>query len=385
MAHDKIVLKALAVNPESTWSTAASTDYNDYLRVPAEGLEYTPAQDFIEREVQTLVLGQHVAGVVGRKGGTVKFKTGIPGNSTAGASTVAAVAQQWFKECLEGCGLASNADTGTVVSGAGSTTTVVDVSSAAAIEVGNFVMISGEVRMVTAVDTGATPDNITVTPALSGAPANAVVVYAGVKFSTSDGDPGTVTFVAKGDNTLYRFLGCKGTAKLEDVEAGKRPMISWEFQVDTWDTTEPSNTFPSPILTNHIKTATGGAVLWGTTATVTAGFTFDQGRTLQEKASVAGTQGRSGWVVAQEKPTASLKPYRSTSYATDFAAETERQLLLQIGTSVQQTFAIYVHKAQITDGQTPTADVGGVVGHDLKLKVNDAQTSTYPQWALVVF
>lgn len=384
MAHDKIILRSLAIDPESTFATPASSAYSDYVNVPAESIEYTPGQEYIERDVQTLVLGQKVSGLVGRKNGTLKFKTGIPGCSTAGASTVEAVAHPWLKECLEACGLTGNASTGTVITGSGSTTTVLDVTSAADISVGDLVMVSGEVRLVTAVNTAATPDNITVTPALSGIPAAAVVVYTGVTFKTSDGDPGTATFVVKGDNVLHRLKGCKGTAKFEDVEAGKRPMIAFEFQVDSWDTTEPSGTFPSRSLANHIKTATGGAVLWGSTSTVSAGFSFDQGRTLQEKASVAGTEGRSGWIVADEKPVAGIKPYRSTSYETDFAAMTERSLLLQIGTTAQATFAFFAQKAQITGGQAPIADIGGVVGHDLTLQINDAQQSTLSQWCVVV-
>jgi len=74
----------------------------------------------------------------------------------------------------------------TAVSGSGSTTTVVDVTSAASLTANlSVVDISGELRLVTATDTVSTPDNITVSPALSSAPADLVVVSVVESFTPS--------------------------------------------------------------------------------------------------------------------------------------------------------------------------------------------------------
>lgn len=380
----KTILKSIAINPESTFSTAASSAYSAYVRVPAEAIEWTPREEYIKREVQTLSLGHKVSGLVGAKGGEVKFRVGIPGLSTTAASTVAAVPHPWLDELLEACAYASTNDTGTVVSGSGSSTTVVDVSDATGISVGSMVMIGGEARYVTAKDTAATPDNITVTPALTGAPANATVVYASSWCVTSDADPGTITIIAKGDGYLYRFLGCKGDVKVVETDGQKRPMFEFTFQVDTFDTTEPSGTFPSLPTVDDVRTLTSSPFYWGSTKTASMGWTFDSARTLAPRISTEGTQGRSGFDVTDEAPVASFKPYRASAFATDYEAETERSALFQGGATAGRAFAIYAHKAQISEFPAE-ADISGVVGHDVKLEIHEPQSSTLNHYVIAFF
>ena len=381
MAHSKSILKSLACDPEGTFATAASSAYSAYVDVPAEGIEWTPAQEFLDRAVQTRTLGAHVAGKAGAKGGKVKFRTGIPGCSTSGASGVQVVAQPWLDELMQACGYAKDADTGGVVTGSGSTTTSIDMTDSSGISVGSLVMINGEVRMVTA----NSANTLTITPALTGAPAAADVVYAGANYTTSDGDPGTITLVAKGDGYLYRFLGCKGVVKLVEDDARKRPMLEFEFDADTFDTTEPSGSFPSRVLSNHIPSVVGSPFYWGSTKTVISGFAFDAGREMGPKLSTQGTNGRAGWIIKDEKPTMGFKPYYASAYATDFAAETARSVLAQIGAAAQACFAVYAHQAQITEGWN-VGDIDGHLGHDVKTKILDTGSSavTAP-YTLAVF
>lgn len=75
----------------------------------------------------------------------------------------------------------TGAASSTTVSGSGSTTTVVDVADASGYTAHvSAVEISGELRFVTAVDTASTPNNVTVFPPLSSAPADTTAVN-GVK------------------------------------------------------------------------------------------------------------------------------------------------------------------------------------------------------------
>jgi hypothetical protein len=380
MAFLKSALASLFCNPESTFGTAASTQYTDYIAVPAEGIELSLANRFVDRPVQTTTLGLHTTGLVGPKGGTVKFRTGIPGNSTAGASGVPAAAQAWLDELLLACAHAKQADTGGVVTGSSSTTTSIVMTDSTGITVGSAVMINGEVRFVTANAT----NTLTVTPALSAAPAADDVVYAGVRYVTSDTDPGTITLVLKGDGYLYRLLGAKGKVALVDTDAGKRPMLEWEFNIDDHDTSEPSGNVPSRTLSNHIASVIGSDVYWGSTQTVVAGLSFDAGRDLAAKQSTQGTNGRAGWIVRDEKPVAGFKPYFASAYKTDFEATTTRSFLAQIGSAAQNCIALYAHKAQITDGWQPV-DVEGNVGHDVKLKVVDPENTSLKPYVWVVF
>jgi hypothetical protein len=380
MSMLKTILKSLFADPESTFSVAAASAYSAYLCIPAEGITWKPSTAFVDRVVQTLALGLHTTGLVGQKGGELKFRTGIPGLATAGASGVAAVAEPWLDEALQACGFAKVADTGGVITGSSSTTTSAVMTDSSGISVGSLVMINGEVRVVTA-NVG---NALTVSPALSAIPAALDVVYAAANYKTTDTDPGTMTFIAKGDGYLYRFKGCKGTVAVVDTAAGKRPMLEWTFMVNDHDQTEPSGTAPSRVLSNHIPAVVASPFYWGSTKTVSASFVLTQGRDMKPKESTEGTQGRSGWLIADEKPTAEFKPYFSANYQTDFEAGTTRSVLFQIGSTARGTFAMYAHKAQITDGWEP-GDVGGHVGHDVKVKIVDPAVTSVPPYSLAVF
>ncbi len=72
------------------------------------------------------------------------------------------------------------------VSGSGSSTTQIDVTDASAVTVGLPIMHNGYVAFVISVDTGATPDNITVDPPLPAAPADTETVYTGVGWWADD-------------------------------------------------------------------------------------------------------------------------------------------------------------------------------------------------------
>lgn len=374
MANEKSIVKALCADRETTFSTVDSGAYSAYTRIPMEDGKWEPGEDYFERLVQTNALGVKHAGVIGGKGGKLTFKVGAPGLSVAAASTVTAVANPAISEIIRSCGWSETLDTGTVVTGAGSTTTVIDVTSAAAITVGSMVMINGEARVVTARDTAATPDNITVSPALSTTPAAAVVVYGAANYVLSDADPGTVGFVWKADGFAYRLKGCKGTMKVPDTNARDRVILEFEFMVDTWDNTEPSGTFPTIAPVDNIIALAGTCNL-ATTATPTALVGFDPGMTLQPRLSTTGTNGRAGWAIADAKPMVKLRPYFSTSFRTDFEARTERELVAQFGSTATRAMAVHATKAQITayPGET---DSNGVVAHDLALALNDSQSST---------
>jgi hypothetical protein len=382
MSMLKTILKSLFENPEVAFATPASSTYSGYLAVPAEGIEWKPVRAFVDREVQTSTLGLKVAGLVGAQGGELKFRTGIPGLATAGASGVQAAPEPWFDELMQACGYTVTDDTGGAVANpaTGVSTTNIPMTDSSGISVGSLVMINGEVRLVTA----NSANTLTVTPALTSAPAATDVVYGGANYHTSDSDPGTVTLVGKGDGYVFRFKGCKGSVALVDSAASKRPMLEWTFMVDSHDSSEPSGSVPSRVLSNHIPSVVGSPLFWGSTKTVSSAFSFAQTRDIKAKESTEGAQGRAGWLIVDEKPVAGFKPYYSSSYQTDFEALTTRSLLQQVGSTAQKTFAVYAHKAQITDGWQP-GDVGGHVGHDVKVKVVDPAATGVSPYVWTVF
>jgi len=124
----------------------------------------------------------------GTKVGSISMKKTVAWTMEVYAYTSGAVgtAPDWSDLLLDGAGMQLTSGTGTTVSGGASTTTVIDVVDASALVVGGAVVISAEIRRITAVNTAATPDNITITPALAAAPANAVTVSSALSYRPDD-------------------------------------------------------------------------------------------------------------------------------------------------------------------------------------------------------
>jgi len=125
------------------------------------------------------------------------------------------------------------AASGTAVSGSGSTTTVVDVADASGFAVGQVVVISGEARKITAIDTASTPDNITLHRALSAAPADTTVVYGSEHFEPVDTGHATGTLFFLADDSLITIYGAIGSVKFS-APFGEIVKCSFDFNGE-WD------------------------------------------------------------------------------------------------------------------------------------------------------
>lgn len=378
-------LGSLFVKAESSFSVDPDTDGSSYLQVPAIDVKWDPSQNVIEREVVRSTLGKSISSKPGQKGGKLTFKVPVAGLYTGAGDGVTGVLPTWLTPLFEASGTVTAAGVGTTVSGGSSTTTSVDLTSAAGISAGTHVMISNEIRLVTA-KSGST---ITVTPALSSAPSNGTVVYSGVSVvldvNSATHEPTTVAFVWKSDGDEETILGCAGTWKIENFDAGARAMISFEFQANTWDNTTNKSSLPTtfPTLTTEILAqrssgaTKGSALYWGSTATAvaTAGVAFDPGLTLAPKPNVGGIEGRAGWVVTAENARMSVKPYSAqTTYRTDFVTPTLRTAHLQVGSASEAAFAVSMQQAQIVD-LPKESDIGGIRAHELVLRARAPSVS----------
>jgi len=149
---------------------------------------------------------QDAHGSPGRRGQIAQHKTAsfsLDYYATGGGGT--GTAPDWANLLTAGGWTVTTAGGDTTVSGGSSTTTVVDVADASGISAGDSVVISGQLRRVSAVDTASTPDNITITPALSAAPANAVTVGHALTYTLN---PRRVS--AGTELTLWRFSNRTG-------------------------------------------------------------------------------------------------------------------------------------------------------------------------------
>jgi len=190
------------IDPETTFGTAA-TDHPeaaDAVRATdAAANGKRPFSAFVDRRGTSSKLG-----IIDEKG-TAYFSLDAPLIPSGAVGTAPDI-----DDLLLYGGWSKITGTDTTVSGAGSTTTVIDVVSAAGLSAGGCVVISGQVRRITDVDVVAIPDNITITPALSAAPVNATVVAAGVAYYPKDeraDAQDSITFWAINNRSAARVVG----------------------------------------------------------------------------------------------------------------------------------------------------------------------------------
>ena len=308
------------------------------------------------------------------------------------ASTVEAAPYGWVSRLMKACGYTETLNAGTVVTGSGSTTTVVDVTSAADIAAGSVVRINGQCRLVTAVNTAATPDNITITPALSGIPSAADVVYASASYvSTGPNPAASFSFVVAGDGHNYVATGCNGVVALAQVDARGRVMLGFTFSVDSWsrDVSGFTSTFPTLTMPTTLL-GLGSPIHWGSaTSRPAASFAFDPKRTIAAQATTEGSNGRNAWVYTDEAAEATFTAYRASStndaLQTDFETPTSRTLVAQLGgnSTTAYNFVVAAQVTQIT-AYPAEGDTGGIVSLPITLGVKAPTTTTLPLYALAL-
>ena len=150
--------------------------------------------------------------LTGTRIGSISMKKTVAWTMEVYAYTSGAVgtAPDWSDLLLDGAGMQQTSGTGTTVSGGGSTTTVIDVVDASGFTVGGALVISGELRRITAKDTVPTPNTVTITPALSAAPADAVTVSSALSYRPDDDRsnlPKSGTLWLGNNSHLWRLTG----------------------------------------------------------------------------------------------------------------------------------------------------------------------------------
>lgn len=181
---------------------------------------------------------QDAHGRPGRRGQIAQHKTcsfQVELYATGGGST--GTAPDYANLLTAGGWQVTTAGGDTTVSGGSSTTTVVDVADASGISAGDAVVIGTEIRRVTAVDTASTPDNITVTPALTSAPADTTTVGHALVYTL---DPDRAS--QENELTLWRFdnrsadmlIGAVITSITVAMTGGDECRISVEGRAAQW-------------------------------------------------------------------------------------------------------------------------------------------------------
>lgn len=185
-------------DPETTFGTAGSDSpaAADAVRVIDAAVNGSrPFTAYEDRRGTSSRLG-----IVDEKG-TAEWSV----NLYAYPSGTAGVAPDWA-DLLTSGGWSAITGTGTTVDGGSSTSTLIDVVDATGLAVGGAVIISGQIRRITAL----TPNTITISPALSAPPVNATTVSAGISYAPDDeraDSQKSLTIWAANNRSLARVVG----------------------------------------------------------------------------------------------------------------------------------------------------------------------------------
>ena len=258
---------------------------------------------------------------------------------------------------------------GTTVSGGSSTTTSVDVSDASGLTAGDLVLINGEVRRVTATDTVSTPDNITVSPALSAAPADTDEVFVGERFTPYDSGHVSHTILHLRDTQLVTAIGCVFSFGVTATFGGLVQM-QCDFDGESW-TIEDTITLDGEQSTKTALPWTIGDAYFGTTELCVNNFNFAENAGRQQLRDTCANQRQ--FVTSRD---ASLQVvWRNTVKTpkdTWEANGTHDRILLSVGNAAGAAIAI-TGQGQIQD-PAAMADVEGHQYWDASFAFRDDQT-----------
>lgn len=259
---------------------------------------------------------------------------------------------------------------GTTVSGAGSTTTVVDVTSAANFAVGDDVLINGETAEITGVDTVSTPNNITISPALSAAPANSDVVYFGETHTMFDSGHRSFTLLFLEDDLLHVLTGAVLNLKISGTY-NQNIMASIDYQAEGWDQVDSASLNGSQKAKKTIPFVVGAAYFNGTLININS-FEFNYGFAIEE---LQDTGINNRFFVTGADPVCTIV-MRNTSVTLKESWEaqgTHADLRIQIG-NASSTCIVLKGKAQIQDPASRQA-VAGHSYYSAAFAFKDDQTS----------
>lgn len=258
---------------------------------------------------------------------------------------------------------------GTTVSGGSSTTTSVDVTSAAALAVGDLVLINGEVRRVTAVDTVSTPDNVTVAPALSAAPADTDEVFVGERFTPYDSGHQSHTILMLRDTQLVSALGCVFSFGLTGT-FGALLQMQCEFDGESWEI-EDTVTLDGQQSTKTALPWTLGEVFFGSTELCVNNFNFAENAGRQQLRDTCANQRQ--FVTSRDSSLQVVwRNTVKTPKDTWEANGTHDRILLSVGNAAGAALAL-TGQGQIQD-PAAMADVEGHQYWDAAWAFRDDQT-----------
>jgi hypothetical protein len=368
---------------------AAADVASEGFAILGENVTFTPDRERLAREAQTSKLGQYKGRTGVQKGTKFSFKVPIVGLGGSGAGNdvnTSTLDGQTWATLLEACGFGLNTQQGTQLSAVSVTSTghtTLTVDDASGIRVGGMVAVADATgalhprKVVTNAHEGdASPaaGDVIVEPPLGFIAADNSIVYAATLFTQEDVGK-YVSFLVIGDGYAYRLNGCRGILSSIELDAQKRAMAEFSFEVASFDSGVNVDALGNPSAVIAAAEAEQGiiveksAFLWGsdTTFNTPVGMgKLDPGSKITPKTDTAMRNAVGGFVHADLHPVLSVTPYFDHGWETEFDNGVARLAIMQAGYQAGKTVAIMLADAQVTK-YPGMADKDGLVTHDVQL------------------
>jgi len=350
------------------------------------GLEMLPAEYQKPEDMR----GQD-ASIPGAEGGTLTFDVPIRGGEGS-ESPVMALMQHLGATIDTITGAATAIDSGTAT-----TFVVTDAEAATAgFAVGQGVIhlsIAGtdSIRFIERLVAAAGDTTVTVNSAFTSTPTSGDGFDGSDTIVPTSGNPGkTFSFAlyqgqGATDRLKWVISGCSGTWKLNTVEAGKVPVISFEFQADNWTDSEASTTLAADGL-NAAGPILGDCFYVDGTGVDTRSIAFDPGLEMTVEAATCGANGRSNWIYTNSVAKLEISPLHDVDWITKLEGATTFDGNFTSYVTAERCWALWMPAAQLLTYALEDAD--GVQRASMDIQGMDpgknADDANLPVWALMV-
>jgi hypothetical protein len=330
-------------------------------------------------------------GTMGPRTGAISFALEVQGPTGVSSGATLATRATEAGDVLDSM-MTENRDGATAISGAGSTTTAITVTTATGtqadgrVRIGSAVLVDGEVAFVTAmVDGAGSADTMTVTPALGAAPVAGRAVQGGVCYTPLYPETGHRThgfWLLKGGSLWRRLYGAMPNIKLEGMldEEIPRWMMEWKADghyshgagaVDFGAFLYATERFP--LGTRRVpRPGRASLVKLNGTSIGARAFTLDLGYTIESKGVVTGLDKTEGMFVNKRLTKGTLSVWvESNANIERFERGAKMELVVQSGSTQGETLAVWMPKVQWTGA--PVAKESGGLVHEIPFKVLESE------------
>lgn len=388
MAAVKVLsdVRGLDFAEESTFST----DPGSHTAIRAFDIEFEPARRFHDvMHAKSEAFRGPDARVPGGKGGSLRFKMYL--RSKSGTESAALSLMKRCGATLASCAAKASKVTG----GTGSTITLLD-ADASDISVGMAVYhipASGtnSVRFVKRKQSSGGTTTLTLNAATTTTPTNGDSLAAIDTITPTAGDPAkTFSFCvyvgdSAGDTIKWTLTGCTGRWSLDTIEAGALPVVSFEFQVDSYSYSTGSLTQSADTM-DAARPVLGDKLYYGGSAVDIRSLSFDPRLEFGAIDATSGSNGRQGWTFFGTSPAATITPLYDSAHLDDLEACTMRDAMFESTYSSTSAWAWWISGAYIDEAKAQNSN--GLVRNEISLVGRDpgknADGTAYPIWALAV-